>query len=542
MSRAGISQEDRISMSRWNLAWLLGITAVTLVGLSLCYSAPTRESSLQRRHENLRLLVDVLDEVEHKYVKELGPEKMRDLVEDMINSGLEHLDRHSNFINADEYRQFMKQSKGRFGGIGIKIGTDRGGQVFVESPMVGTPAYEAGILAGDLIVKIDGKSTETMSLKKAVDMIQGEPGQQVVLSVVHEGSKKPVDIPITRAEIHVDSVLGDVRKADKLEEWDFMMDRTNRIAYLRVVQFGETTVTELTAVIDQLQKEGMRGLIIDLRGNPGGLLKAAVETSSLFLPEGKKVVTTKGRDRREEVYESRKERTMPPGGTDYPIVVLVNRWSASASEIVAAALQDHHRAIIIGERSYGKGSVQNVIQLESGTSALKLTTASYWRPSGKNIHRFPDSKEEDEWGVRANEGFEVKLSDEERLEYYKYRRDRDVVRRPGQPVKVPGPKEEKGDKTAKVKEPFRDRVLDKALDYLRGELQKKTNAAGPRQPAVEKARVSREIAHPWAPLPAQSGIVQTAERPVPSTSVLFPRTQRPGCPGRCSSSPGATAA
>src|SRR5947209_12174750 len=186
-------------MSRWNLAWLLGITAGTLVGLSLSYSAPSRDSSLQKKHENLRLLVDVLEEVQGKYVKELGPDKMRDLVEDMINSGLEHLDRHSNFINAEEYRQFMKQSKGRFGGIGIKIGTDRSGQIFVESPMVGTPAYEAGVLAGDLIVKIDGKSTETMSLKKTVEMIQGEPGQNVVLSVLHEGSKKPVDISITRA-------------------------------------------------------------------------------------------------------------------------------------------------------------------------------------------------------------------------------------------------------------------------------------------------------------------------------------------------------
>ena len=165
-------------MSRWNLAWLLGITAVTLVGLSLCYSAPSRESSLQKKHENLRLLVDVLEEVQNKYVKDLGPEKMRDLVEDMINSGLEHLDRHSSFINAEEYRQFMKQSKGRFGGIGIKIGLDRGGQLFVESPMVGTPAYEAGIMAGDVILKIDGKSTETMSLKKAVEMIQGEPGPE----------------------------------------------------------------------------------------------------------------------------------------------------------------------------------------------------------------------------------------------------------------------------------------------------------------------------------------------------------------------------
>jgi len=557
-------------MSRWNLAWLLGITAATLVSLSLCYSAPS--SSLQKKHENLRLLVDVLEEVQNKYVKELGPDKMRDLVEDMINSGLEHLDRHSSFINADEYRQFMRQSKGRFGGIGIKIGTDRGGQIFVESPMVGTPAYEAGIQAGDLIVKIDAKSTETMSLKKAVDMIQGEPEEKVVLSVLHEGAKKPVDIAITRAEIHVDSVMGDVRKPDKLEEWDFMMDKENKIAYIRIQAFTETTVAELTHVVDQLQKDGMRGLVIDLRGNPGGLLQAAVETCSLFLPEGKKVVTTRARDRREDVKEARKERGMPLGGLDFPIAVLINRWSASASEIVAAALQDHFRAIIIGERSYGKGSVQNVIQMENGTSALKLTTASYWRPSGKNIHRFPDSKEEDEWGVRPNEGYEVKLTDEERIECYKYRRERDIVRRPGQPAKAPeaakaekgekGEKAEKGEKSAKAKEPFHDRVLDKALDYLRGELHKRAGGVNPlmrdqawragevnllarhqtRGLAPPARQISTERSHPSAPPPGRLETVPGAPRPLPSTAVLFRRSPRPGCPAPYSCSLGATAA
>ena len=166
---------------------------------------------------------------------------------------------------------------------------------------------------------------------------------------------------------------------------------------------------------------------------------------------------------------------MPPGGTGYPIAILVNRWSASASEIVAAALQDHHRAVIIGERSYGKGSVQNVIQLENGTSALKLTTASYWRPSGKNIHRFPDAKDDEEWGVRPNEGYEVKLPDEERLEYYKWRRERDIIRRPGQaPSKKEEDKAKEGEKKAKT--PFKDRVLEKALEYLRGEIRKAGNA------------------------------------------------------------------
>ena len=387
---------------------------------------------MQKKHENLKLIVDVLDEVQQKYVRELDADKMRELVENMINSGLEKLDPHSNFINAEEYKQFTKQSRGKFGGIGIRIGVDRVGQVFVESPMVGTPAYEAGIMAGDLIVKIDGKATENMALKKVVESIQGEPGTKITLSVLHEGSKKPVDIDINRAEIKIDSVLGDTRDKMNLKEWNFWVEPETKIAYIRITNFTETTTAEITRIVDALQKTGMKGLVIDLRNNPGGLLRSAVEVSSLFLPEGELVVTTKGRGGvKEDTYNAHHDNPAMKPGTYYPIAILINRYSASASEIVAAALKDHLRAIIVGERSYGKGSVQNVIAMEGGTSALKLTTASYWRPSGRNIHRFPDAKDTDEWGVKPDKGYEVKLSDEERLEYYKWRRDRDIIRRPG---------------------------------------------------------------------------------------------------------------
>jgi carboxyl-terminal processing protease len=183
----------------------------------------------------------------------------------------------------------------------------------------------------------------------------------------------------------------------------------------------------------------------------------------VFLKEGDSVVTTKGRDNKDkESFNARRVNSVAQGGT-YPIAILINRYSASASEIVAAALQDHFRAIVIGERSFGKGSVQNVIPMEGGASAIKLTTASYWRPSGKNIHRFPDSKDGDEWGVKPSDGFEVKLSDEERIDYFRWRRDRDVVRRPGDP-----PAKDKDG----VKKDFRDRVLDKAVEYVRAELAK----------------------------------------------------------------------
>jgi len=467
-------------MSRWNLSWLLGITAVTLVGLSLTYSAPSRDGRLQKKHQSLSLLVEVLEEVRDKYVKELNDDEMRDFVEDMVELALERKDPYSGYLNPKEFQDFRRQSRGKFGGIGIQIEVDRTGQIFVRSPMAGTPAYEAGILAGDVIVKVDGQKLENLPLKKVVELIQGDPGQKITLSVIHEGSKKPVDIEMARAEIVVDSVLGDKRLESNLKEWDYWVDPVTRIAYIRLAAFTETTAADLTKVIEKLQREKLNGLIVDLRNNPGGLLRAAVEVSSLFLPEGKKVVTTKGRNQKEEVYTSQAVPNLQPTG--YPVAILINRWSASASEIVAAALQDHLRAVIIGERSYGKGSVQNIIPVESGASALKLTTASYWRPSEKNIHRFANSKPEDEWGVKPNQGYEVKLNDEERLEYYKDRRERDIIRRPGQPAKQPE-KSEKANKTDKKTEPFKDRVLEKALEYIRGE-QKKDAKQGAQAPAA----------------------------------------------------------
>ncbi len=465
-------------MPRWNLGWLLGISAVGLLGFAVSQSAPPREKD--RDYELVRLVVDVLDEVDHKYVRPLDADAKRRLVEDMVNGGLERLDPHSGFINAKEYKRFMLNSKGKFGGVGIHLYGDRqsGGQLTVASPMVGTPAFNAGVLAGDIIVKIDGKSTENMRVTDAVDLIQGEPGQDITLTVLHEGSKEPVDLTMTRAEIHVPSVLADLRKPldannpQAKEEWDFVIDKENKIAYVRLIAFSENTAADLRAVLEQLKKDGMRGLVLDLRTNPGGLLKSAVDVSRLFLTDGR-IVSTKGRNHQEESYDARPESTLLPA-KDYPMAILINRLSASASEIVAAALQDHDRAVIVGERSFGKGSVQNIIEMEGRTSALKLTTASYWRPSGKNIHRFPDSKDSEEWGVKPTPGFEVAMKDEERVAYFLYRRDRDIVHGKGSP---PPPKPKSDKDKDKDKKPFVDRTLQKALDYLRQEIRKGSAAA-----------------------------------------------------------------
>src|SRR5262245_30996398 len=306
-------------MSRANLAWLLGIPAVAFLGLSLAISAPKRDKD----YELIGLVVDVLNEVDHKYVRELDADTKRRLVEDMINGGLERLDPHSNFINAKEYKQFNHVSEGEFGGIGIQISTDRlTGQLIVISPMVGTPAYEAGVLAGDLIVKINGKATENMRLSEAVELIQGDPGEKITLTVLHESTRKPVDLEMTRAKIEVQSVLGDVRKADNPKEWDYIVDKENKIGYVRLVAFHKNTAADLRKVIEQLQKDGIRGLVLDLRNNPGGLLKSAVAVSDLFLVGGR-IVSTSGRNKQEEVYDAEESGTLLVPAKNYPMTVLV---------------------------------------------------------------------------------------------------------------------------------------------------------------------------------------------------------------------------
>jgi carboxyl-terminal processing protease len=215
-------------------------------------------------------------------------------------------------------------------------------------------------------------------------------------------------------------VLGDTRRDD--DAWEFMLDKDKNIGYIRITAFSRDTTKELKKALTELSGRKLKGLILDLRFNPGGLLQSAIDISDLFVADGK-IVSTEGRNAKPRIWKAEKAGTFE----GFPMVVLVNRYSASASEIVAACLQDHSRAIVIGERSWGKGSVQNVIELEQGKSALKLTTASYQRPNGHNIHRFPDSKESDEWGVKPNDGYEIKLSDGELQRLNSHRRARDIL-------------------------------------------------------------------------------------------------------------------
>jgi carboxyl-terminal processing protease len=364
------------------------------------------------------LFVDAVEKVEANYVR---PVSRKALLESALEGMLQNLDPHSTYINTGEWKQFRKQMEGKFGGIGIQIGVDPdSNRLRVIAPMVGTPAYEAGIVAGDEIIEIDGESAEGMNERKAVESLTGRPGTEVKITVIHEGQEEPETVTITRALIDLPSVLGDHRKPD--DQWDFMLDKDKKIAYIRITSFIQDTADDLRKVLTQLKQDGMKGLILDLRDDPGGLLSAAVEVVDMFVDKGE-IVSTKGRNTQPKTYFAQADAAFE----DVPMVVMINQNSASASEIVSAALQDHHRALVVGQRSYGKGSVQNIIDLQDGNSVLKLTVASYYRPSGENIHRFRNAKPADKWGVSPDKGLEVKLAPNDYFNWFVGRRDRDLA-------------------------------------------------------------------------------------------------------------------
>jgi carboxyl-terminal processing protease len=329
----------------------------------------------------------------------------------------------------------------------------------VQNALVGTPAFEKGLEQGDKILKINDESTEKLTLKDAVNRLRGKIGEPVRMTILHPGAKDPVEVTITRAKIKINAVLGDRRRDD--DTWDYVLESDPEFGYIRITQFGEKTFAEFQAALEQCREKHVKGLILDLRGNPGGLLEAAKDVCDQFVKQGV-IVRTKDRDQKIiEEYQATGSAPYP----DLPLVVLIDGDSASASEIVAACLEDHDRAVIAGQRSYGKGTVQTPIELEGGKSIMRLTIAGFWRPNDQNIHRRDDAKETDVWGVSPTKGYEVKLDDERRLELAKQRRKRDSAR--------PGKNGAAGE--AKVDVKVDDPVIDKALEYLR----EKTGVAKP---------------------------------------------------------------
>ena len=293
-----------------------------------------------------------------------------DLVYAAMKGMLSSLDPHSQFMDPGDFKDMQDDTRSRFNGLGVEVAV-RDGLLTVVTPMEDTPAAKAGILAGDQILKINGVSTDKLGLQDAVNVLRGEPGQKITLTILRPSSKEIKDYALERKEIKVQSVKG-ARLLDPELTGPF------KVGYVRIVQFNEPTAEEFGKALDDLQKQGMQALLLDLRNNPGGLLNSAVDVLGQFLPPNTKVVSTQGR-----VSSQKHDYSTPVGVKErprFPLVILVNEGSASGSEIVAGALKDLHRGIVVGETTFGKGSVQNVMQLPDG-SALRFTTANYYTPS-----------------------------------------------------------------------------------------------------------------------------------------------------------------
>ncbi len=366
-------------MGNWKKAGLIGLGAVLGVLLSLNFSAVAqRDARMPIPYEDLQLLSAVFGKIKSDYVEPVSDEK---LIKEAINGMVHGLDPHSDFLDAEAFKDLQISTQGKFGGLGIEVGVEDG-LIRVVSPIEDTPAFRAGIKSGDLIVKIDEDATRGMPLSKAVDKMRGKPGTQVVLTVVRKDAEGPLVFTLTREEINVKSV-----KAKMLEPG---------YGYIRIRQFQDRTADDLAKALKDFYKQGdLKGLVLDVRSDPGGLLNQAVAVSAAFLPKDALVVYTDGRtsearmrlSARKEDYTRRGEdylKDLPAGVKKVPMVVLVDGGTASASEIVAGALQDHHRATVLGTQTFGKGSVQTILPL-GNNAGLKLTTARYYTPSGRSI-------------------------------------------------------------------------------------------------------------------------------------------------------------
>ncbi len=315
--------------------------------------------------DEIRTFTEIFSKIKDDYVEDVDDKK---LLENAIRGMLQGLDPHSTYLDEDAYKELQEGTSGEFGGLGIEVGYEDG-FVKVISPIDGTPAQRAGIKAGDLIIRLDNKSVKGISLMEAVKMMRGKPGSKITLTIVREGENKPFEISIVRDIITVENI-----KTETIEPG---------FTYIRISNFQTHTVDDLKKGLIKLKNENnnnIKGLILDLRNNPGGLLNAAVGVSDLFLNNGL-IVYTEGRIKDSKLKFNAKPSEMLK---DTPIIILVNGGSASASEIVAGALQDHKRAVIMGEKTFGKGSVQTILPMNDRT-ALKLTTARYYTPSGRSI-------------------------------------------------------------------------------------------------------------------------------------------------------------
>ena len=354
---------------------VIGVLLLNLAIGAKVYSESDANSTANDPHANLDLFVNVLERIRRDYV-DGGELTYEDLVHGALRGMIGMLDSHSEFMPPVRYSHLMDDTEGRFGGVGVHINI-QDGYLTVLAPMEDTPAYEAGIMSGDRIIKIEGKNARNISMPEAVHKLRGKPGSKVEITFFRPSTREDIEVTLKRALIKVATVK-DINNQRK-----FTVDE-NKIGYVRLTQFGESTSRDLEEALRKLELEDMKGLVLDLRHNPGGLLDQAVGVCEKFLARGEPIVTTEGRRERENSEHKSSGRNARP---DLPLVVLVNRFSASASEIVAGCLKDNDRAKVVGEKTFGKGSVQKILPINGQHgAALRLTTAKYYTPSHEVIH------------------------------------------------------------------------------------------------------------------------------------------------------------
>jgi carboxyl-terminal processing protease len=393
-----------------------------------------------------QVLDEIVGQIERNYIQEVD---RSELMETAIRAIVGKLDAQGSFLRTNDLEFFGTQELSQFNdhleqklaGIGAMLKAESG-EVIVQSPLAGSPAFEGGLKAGDRIVAINGSELpEQGALETAVKLLRGPVGTPVSVGIKRPGSDELQEIKLTRNTIRLPSVLGDRRKTD--HNWEFMLEEERKLGYIRLTYLGKQSAEEMRTALEELQNRAMKGLILDLRNNPGGMLDSAVAVSDLFVDSGR-IVTVKGRQG-ETAYDAKPEDTF----RGFPIAVLVNRRTASAAEIIAACLQDNQRAVVIGERTYGQGIVRSIFQLKSGVGAMKIPVAAYYRPNGRTMNRYPEAKDSDDWGVSPDPGYAIAFSDDELKQYEKDRSLRDTLSSEATP-----------------KRGFEDAQLQKALEYL----------------------------------------------------------------------------
>ena len=394
---------------------LIRSLAIILLAFGL-FVVVAKTTPMRQWDDQLFLLTQVRHLILEHFVEEPDEDAMMRAAAKAMAESLG--DPHTTYIPPEDLQQWDEQVTGRFSGIGatVEVIDDR---PRIVSPLDDSPAYRAGVMAGDVILEIEGEDTRGMNINDVVNRLRGERGTEVTIRVRHETGEE-AEITIERDDISVPTVRGLLRGDE--QRWKYLFDDENRIGYIRISQFTRQTASDLEQVLDDLMGEDPAGLVLDVRFNPGGLLSSAVDVASLFLDGEKQVVEVRGRrDDIARTYRAREGESM----AGVPIVVVANEASASASEILAGALSDHGRAAIVGTRTFGKGSVQEVIPLQNGLGALKITNAHYYLPGGRNINRMPDSEV---WGVDPDEGNYVPMSSQQVRRMREVRRDLDALR------------------------------------------------------------------------------------------------------------------